>query len=104
MELTVLAPVNLCLAMQRKGFVASREETLRMWSSPLGNTEYRPLSSSRLVLILTKIHKLLHLIALPSSNVIYFSRFLLCFDLDLVLSGIKIARFSNLYITIKGVH
>ena len=39
MELTVLAPVNLCLAMQRKGFVASREETLRMWSSPLGKTE-----------------------------------------------------------------
>ena len=39
MELTVLAPVSVCLAMQRKGFVASREDTLRMCSSPPGKTE-----------------------------------------------------------------
>ncbi len=38
-ELTVLAPVRLFLARQRNDLDASARPTLRMCSSPSGNTE-----------------------------------------------------------------
>lgn len=41
-ELSVFSPVNLCLAKQRNGSLASFWVTLRMWRSPWGKTEYRP--------------------------------------------------------------